>query len=68
MKSVRLFLTAISLPPAFRRNGEGTVFTGVSLFTPGGPPSTPTGKGIPHPASWGVPTISGWGLGYPHPA
>ena len=46
------------LPPAFRRNGEGNVFTGVCPFTPrgGGTPIWPTGGGIPHPRS-------GWGGG-----
>ena len=42
------------LPPAFRRNGEGNVFTGVC-------PSTPM-RGYPHLANWGGYPIPG----YPH--
>ena len=48
------------LPPAFRRNGEGNVFTGVC-------PSTPTarGGGVPHPRSeqGGTPFL-GQDMGY----
>ena len=62
------------LPPAFRRNGEGNVFTGVCLHLRGGAgtPIWPTG-GIPLPRSgWGStpsqvrtggtpPPPAGWG-------
>ena len=40
------------LPSAFRRNGEGTVFTGICLLT-GGYPHLPTGGGGSHSALWG---------------
>ena len=47
------------LPPAFRRNGEGYVFTGVC-------PSTPMGRGTPiWPGGYPLPR-SGWGR-VPHP-
>ena len=40
----------LSLPPAFQRNGEGTVFTGVCLFTFQGVP--PSGWWVVHLPSW----------------
>ena len=45
--------TPAILPPAFRRNGEGTVFTGVCPYFGGG-------GGVPHPADRGVPSSSQW--------
>ena len=54
------------LPPEFRSNGEGTVFTGVCLFTfrGGGVPHLADGAGVPHlgdreythPADGGTPS------------
>ena len=47
------------LPPAFRRNGKGTVFTGVCLSTfRGGVPPFGWWQGYPLPSWWG----------YPHPS
>ena len=65
------------LTPAFRRNREGTVFTGVCLFTlwggvpPSGwwrgvPPSFPMGGSTPILPDEGTPTLANTG-GYPHP-
>ena len=42
------------LPPVFRRNGEGTVFTGVCLSTPGG------GGGRVPTLDWEGGTYLGW--------
>ena len=61
------------LPLAFRRNGEGTVFTGVCLFTfPGDTPillmeGYPhlADRGVPHPVDWGYPCLADRGV--PHP-
>ena len=58
------------LPPAFRRNGEGNVFTGVCPFTLAGEGGNP-GRGVTLPRSgrgqyprtgWGYPCLDlGWG-------
>ena len=52
-KESEILSNSYFLPPVFRRNGEGTVFTGVCLFTPG--------EGVPTLDGGGVPTLEGWG-------
>ena len=53
---------AFLLPPAFRRNGEGTVLTGVCPLGEGGtPPPIPTG-GTSARSNWGTPQSGLTGL------
>ena len=59
-------LTKLSLPPAFRRNGKGTVFTGVCLST------SREGGGVTKSGQWGYPiwprgvSPSSWWRMVPH--